>query len=84
MSVAAPSCVEANAAATATIVRGTDGLRWLVNRDLPARLVSTDGSVTRIGGWPEPTRDVKPDVERELELVVAPGLTPSSQPIGAH
>jgi FAD:protein FMN transferase len=53
VSVAATTCVEANAAATATIVRGADGLRWLSDRHLPARLVGTDGAVTRVGGWPD-------------------------------
>jgi thiamine biosynthesis lipoprotein len=70
VSVAADTCVAANAAATATIVRGSDGLRWLADRHLAARLVAIDGTVTRVGGWPEPA------VERALE--------PAPQPLGAH
>jgi len=57
VSVVADTCVEANAAATATVVRGTEGLRWLSDRHHPARLVATDGGVTRIGGWPDPALD---------------------------
>jgi thiamine biosynthesis lipoprotein len=66
VSVVADACVEANAAATATIVRGTDGLRWLSDRHLPARLVATDGGVTRIGGWPEPALDPAPEPAARL------------------
>ena len=54
VSVVAGSCVAANAAATATIVLGDDGLGWLEDRGLPGRLVARDGVVTRVGGWPEP------------------------------
>jgi len=54
VSVVAGTCVAANAAATATIVLGADGLGWLEDRGLPARLVASDGGVTRVGGWPEP------------------------------
>ena len=52
--VIADTCVDANTAATAAIVRGasaTDGLREL---GLPARLVSVGGHVLRLGGWPQP------------------------------
>ena len=52
-SVAAATCVEANAAATASIVLGEAALDWLASAGLPARLVAVDGSVTRVGGWPE-------------------------------
>jgi thiamine biosynthesis lipoprotein len=60
VSVAATTCVEANAAATATIVRGADGLRWLSDRHLPARLVGTDGAITRVGGWPDSGLELAP------------------------
>jgi len=46
-------CVEANMAATAAIVLGHDAPAWLAEREIPARLVGTDGAVLRIGGWPE-------------------------------
>jgi thiamine biosynthesis lipoprotein ApbE len=51
--VAAASCLEANAAATAAIVKGAEAATWLAERGLPARLVGVDGNVVRVGGWPE-------------------------------
>jgi thiamine biosynthesis lipoprotein ApbE len=57
VSVAAPSCVEANTAATAAIVKGTGGLDWLAGRGIPARLVSTAGAVRRVAGWPAPSEE---------------------------
>jgi thiamine biosynthesis lipoprotein len=52
VTVAAGSCVDANAASTASIVRGPLAPRWLADRGLPTRLVSADGAVFAIGGWP--------------------------------
>lgn len=51
-SVAAASCAEANAAATAAIVAGDQAADWLAAQSLPARLVAHDGSVRLLGGWP--------------------------------
>jgi thiamine biosynthesis lipoprotein len=53
-SVVAATCVDANTAATAAIVMGEAAIPWLAAAGLPARLVARDGSVTRLGGWPEP------------------------------
>jgi thiamine biosynthesis lipoprotein len=53
VSVAAASCVDANTAATAAIVRGEGSPAWLSGLGLPARLVRRDGAVVRVGGWPE-------------------------------
>jgi thiamine biosynthesis lipoprotein len=52
VSVAAATCVDANTAATAAIVRGHDAPAWLAERALPARLVAHDGSVRTVAGWP--------------------------------
>jgi thiamine biosynthesis lipoprotein len=52
VSVAAASCLDANAACTAAIVRGACAPRWLAQLGLPARLVAPDGSITFVGGWP--------------------------------
>lgn len=52
VSVSAATCVDANIASTATIVKGEAGLAWLRSTGLPARLVALDGSVLEIGGWP--------------------------------
>ena len=53
-SVAAPSCVGANAAATAAIVTGHRARGWLEERGLAARLVHADGSVETTGGGRPP------------------------------
>jgi thiamine biosynthesis lipoprotein len=53
VSVAAASCRDANIASTAAIIRGVDAPAWLDGLGLPARLVLPEGSVVRVGGWPE-------------------------------
>jgi thiamine biosynthesis lipoprotein len=53
VSVAAASCLDANIASTAAIVRGAGAPRWLEGLGLPARLTALDGSVVRVGAWPE-------------------------------
>ena len=55
VSVAAPTCVDANVASTAAIVRGESAPSWLEELGLPARLVARDGSVATAAGWPEQT-----------------------------
>ncbi|MET7479301.1 FAD:protein FMN transferase [Streptomyces sp. NPDC005648] len=52
VTVAAATCVDANAASTAAIVRGHTAVDWLRGTGLPARLVAADGRVVRLGGWP--------------------------------
>jgi thiamine biosynthesis lipoprotein ApbE len=54
VSVVAGSCVDANIAATAAIVRGATAAAWLDGAGLPARLVDRGGAMTRVGGWPLP------------------------------
>jgi thiamine biosynthesis lipoprotein ApbE len=54
VSVAARSCVEANTASTASIIRGERARDWLSRLGLPARLVTVDGEVVCVGGWPSP------------------------------
>jgi thiamine biosynthesis lipoprotein len=51
-SVAAGSCVDANIASTAAIVRGASAEAWLAARRMPARLVGRDGAVLEVAGWP--------------------------------
>ncbi len=55
VSVAAPSCVEANVASTAAIVQGRTALRWLATAGLPSRLVTADGKVFYAANWPADT-----------------------------
>jgi thiamine biosynthesis lipoprotein len=52
VSVAAATCADANAAATAAIVAGEGALEWLAAAGVPARLVSRDAQVRYVGGWP--------------------------------
>lgn len=58
VSVAAATCVDANAAATAALIRGDDGPAWLERVGLAARFVETSGRVVRVAGWP----DAEPDL----------------------
>jgi FAD:protein FMN transferase len=51
-SVAAASCLDANIASTAAIVRGARAVDWLSGLGLPSRLVGVDGTVQHLGGWP--------------------------------
>jgi thiamine biosynthesis lipoprotein len=53
VSVAATTCADANAAATAAVVAGEHAEAWLAETRLPARLVSHAGEVRFVGGWPE-------------------------------
>jgi thiamine biosynthesis lipoprotein len=60
VSVIAATCVDANIAATAAIIRGDDAPGWLEALGLPARLVADDGTIARVGGWPEPSGPAEP------------------------
>jgi thiamine biosynthesis lipoprotein len=52
VSVAAATCVDANTASTAAIIRDYSAIAWLEGLGLPARLVRTDGAVITVSGWP--------------------------------
>jgi FAD:protein FMN transferase len=52
-STAARTCVDANLAATAAIVKGEDAVGWLESSRIPARLVAQDGAIHRVAGWPD-------------------------------
>ncbi|MDQ6606520.1 MAG: FAD:protein FMN transferase, partial [Actinomycetota bacterium] len=72
VSVAAGSCLDANIASTAAIVRGRRASRWLASLDLPSRLVSAEGRVTHVAGWPSLGDDLEP---------VAPSFDVSGGPV---
>ena len=55
VSVAAATCVDANTASTAAIIRGERAPGWLASQRLPARLVDHDGEVVTVAGWPADT-----------------------------
>ena len=52
VSVLAPTCLEANGWSTASVVWGEDAPDNLAAHGLRARLVSSDGTVVRVGDWP--------------------------------
>jgi FAD:protein FMN transferase len=52
VSVSAATCVDANIASTAAIIRGQRAPAWLAGLGLPARLVRHDGTTMTIAGWP--------------------------------
>jgi thiamine biosynthesis lipoprotein len=52
VSVVAATCVDANIASTASIIKGEAAPDWLADAGLPARLVRHDGSVATTPGWP--------------------------------
>jgi len=58
-SVAAASCVDANTASTAAIVRAKCAAGWLAQLRLPSRLVAVDGAVLHLAGWPADGDDLR-------------------------
>jgi thiamine biosynthesis lipoprotein len=57
VSVAAGTCLHANIASTASIIKGQAAIDWLTQATLPARLVSLAGAVTTTPGWPSAGAD---------------------------
>lgn len=55
VTVVAGTCLDANIASTAAIVRGDAAIDWLTGCRLPARLVENDGTIHYIGPWPDPS-----------------------------
>jgi len=58
VSVNAASCLDANIASTAAIIRGERALAWLSSLELPSRLVGVDGTVSYVAGWPSSGDDL--------------------------
>jgi thiamine biosynthesis lipoprotein len=58
VSVTAASCLDANIASTAAVIRGERAPRWLDSLGLPSRLVGVDGRVRHVAGWPTAGDDV--------------------------
>jgi len=54
VTVVAATCLDANIASTAAIVRGQQAIDWLTSCRLPARLVENDGTIHYIGPWADP------------------------------
>lgn len=53
VSVCAGTCLDANTASTAAIVRGARAPAWLEELGLPSRLVTIAGTVLHLAGWPQ-------------------------------
>jgi thiamine biosynthesis lipoprotein len=53
VTVAAPTCLEANAFSTAGIVRGFAAVEWFRSEGIPARLVDREGRTVTTGSWPK-------------------------------
>lgn len=58
VSVAAASCLDANIASTAAIIRSDRAIPWLESLGLPARLVGVDHGVSHVAGWPSQGDDL--------------------------
>jgi len=52
VSVVAATCVDANTASTAAIIRGERAPGWLASQRLPARLAGRGGVIVTVAGWP--------------------------------
>jgi len=58
VSVSASSCLDANIASTASIIRAEKAAPWLEALALPSRLVRTNGTVLHVSGWPSEGDDL--------------------------
>jgi thiamine biosynthesis lipoprotein len=56
--VTAASCLDANIASTATMIRGTRAVEWLESLRLPSRLVTSQGTALHLAGWPADGEDL--------------------------
>jgi thiamine biosynthesis lipoprotein len=54
VTVAASTCLQANAMTTASIVRGFRAVQWLEDNNIGARFVDLQGRVVTTGQWPAP------------------------------
>jgi thiamine biosynthesis lipoprotein len=57
VTVAASTCLEANAYSTAAVVRGYAAVDWFRREGITGRLVDTHGRTIHTGGWPEAAED---------------------------
>jgi thiamine biosynthesis lipoprotein len=66
VSVTAASCLDANIASTAAVIRGPRAEQWLSSLGLPSRLVSTNDRVVHLAGWPAEGDDLSDATEAAL------------------
>src|SRR5947209_3943640 len=72
VSVAAASCLEANIASTAAVIRGAEALDWLEALGLPSRLVAHDAVAIHLAGWPADGDDLAPATPHPVDRITAP------------
>lgn len=60
VSVCAASCLDANIASTAAMVRGDSAPEWLEQLGLPARMVTHEATVCHVAGWPQAGEELDP------------------------
>jgi thiamine biosynthesis lipoprotein len=77
VSVTAGSCLDANIASTAAIVRGHRAVEWLEGLGLPSRLIGIDGTVRHLAGWPSEGDDLPPSEGDDLPPSEGDDLPPS-------
>ena len=53
VTVVAETCVAANTASTAALVKGDDAVAWLRSTGLPTRLLDHHGRALTLNQWPE-------------------------------
>ncbi|MGI8505463.1 MAG: FAD:protein FMN transferase [Solirubrobacteraceae bacterium] len=70
-SVTAATCLDANIASTAAIVRGERAPAWLASLALPSRLVSDAGLARYVAGWPPEGDDLSCAPAASAEAVTA-------------
>ena len=78
VSVTAATCLDANIASTAAVIRGDRAPGWLAGLGLDARLVAEDGTVRTVGRWPAEQAEAREPGER----TGAEGLGPAVDPMG--
>jgi thiamine biosynthesis lipoprotein len=78
VSVTAASCLDANIASTAAIIRGETALFWLESLGLPSRLVGVGGVARHVAGWPAEGDDLAPAADPSSTDAPAPDPTARS------
>jgi FAD:protein FMN transferase len=81
VSVAAATCLDANIATTAAIVRGRSAVPWLRELGLPARLVDDQGRALHVAGWPEEGDDLPDaaDAAASADAAAAPSAPAAAE-----
>jgi FAD:protein FMN transferase len=79
VSVTARTCVRANTASTAAVVMGDGAPDWLARHGFCARLVTLDGTVVGVGGWPADALDPRSTGAHDPRRAGAPDPSPADR-----